>query len=50
MANIMSSISNKNEQYHFYNSQHRKLIVKGTENILGKNYSNCKRGKKIGIE
>ena len=25
-------------------------MVKSTENILGKNYSNCKRGKKIGIE
>ena len=50
MANFISSISNKNEQHDFYNSQHRKLMVKSIENILEKNYFNCKRGKKIGIE
>ena len=49
MANFISSISKKNEQHDFYNSQCRKLMVKSIENILGKTTLIAKEGRRLAL-
>ena len=49
MANFISSISKKNEQHEFYNSQCRKLMVKSIENILGKTTLIAKEGRRSAL-